>query len=192
MESSKHQARQAGQMVVFLLVMAAAKVPAQVPATKRIRREVLVSVADRKLAVLDDGNVVRIFPIAVGARVSPSPKGEFQIANRVVNPAYYHPGIVIQPGKNNPLGTRWIGLTRKGYGIHGTNEPGSIGKAASHGCIRLRNRDIQELFAMVTVGDTVEIRGEPDQQTAAIFAADTDISDHEIDVVEAGAAGGAK
>jgi lipoprotein-anchoring transpeptidase ErfK/SrfK len=86
-----------------------------------------------------------------------------------VNPAYYHPGTVIAPGNDNPVGTRWIGLNKKGYGIHGTNEPWSIGKAASHGCIRLRNRDVEQLFTMLRVGDTVEIRGERDEQTAAIF-----------------------
>ena len=65
--------------------------------------------------------------------------------------------MVIPPGKANPLGTRWIGLSRKGYGIHGTNNPRSIGRRASHGCIRMRNRDVEELFEMVAVGDRVEI-----------------------------------
>ena len=53
----------------------------------------------------------------------------------------------------------------KGYGIHGTNAPGSIGKAASHGCIRMRNRDVEELFAMVGVGVTVELLAEEFPQT---------------------------
>lgn len=132
-------------------------------------RQVIVSVPDRKLAVLEDGRVLRIFRVAVGAKVSNSPAGEFQIINRVANPAYYHPGTIIAPGKDNPVGTRWIGLNKKGYGIHGTNEPWSIGNAASHGCIRLRNHDVEQLFIMLRVGDTVEIRGERDQQTVAIF-----------------------
>ncbi len=132
-------------------------------------RQIIVSIPDRKLAVVEDGRVLRIFRVAVGAKISHSPTGEFQIINRVVNPAYYHPGTVIPPGKDNPVGTRWIGLNKKGYGIHGTNEPWSIGKAASHGCIRLRNRDVEQLFTMLRVGDTVEIRGERDQATVAIF-----------------------
>ena len=132
-------------------------------------REILVSIPDRKLAVLRDGAVVKVFPVAVGAMASPSPQGVFQIANRIPHPVYYHPGVVVPPGKDNPLGSRWIGLTRKGYGIHGTNDPRSIGRNVSHGCIRLRNRDIQELFAMVVVGDVVKIRGQRDQQTATIF-----------------------
>jgi hypothetical protein len=105
----------------------------------------------------------------VGRRTSPSPTGNFTIVDRVENPTYFHPGEVIPPGPDNPVGTRWIGLDRKGYGIHGTNEPHSIGKAASHGCIRMRRRDLEELFADVRSGDSVEIIGERNDETAAIF-----------------------
>ncbi len=62
-----------------------------------------------------------------------------------------------------------MGLSAKGYGIHGTNQPNSIGKAASTGCIRMGKQDVEELFAMVGVGDTVEIRAERDEQIAAVF-----------------------
>jgi lipoprotein-anchoring transpeptidase ErfK/SrfK len=135
----------------------------------RPRRQVIVSIPDRKLAVLENGEILRVFAVAVGANVSPSPTGEFQITNRVSHPSYYHPGQVIPAGKDNPLGPRWIGLNRKGYGIHGTNVPSSIGKAASHGCIRLRNRDIEQLFEMVRPGDSVEIHAERDDETAELF-----------------------
>jgi lipoprotein-anchoring transpeptidase ErfK/SrfK len=121
-------------------------------------RRIVVSIPDRKAAlVAEDGSVVKVYPVAVGARRSPSPTGEFEIVNRIPKPTYYAPGVVIGPGKANPLGTRWIGLSRKGYGIHGTNAPGSIGRRASHGCIRMRNRDVEELFEMVRVGDRVVI-----------------------------------
>lgn len=153
-------------MLMFLATAASAQTTQRVEPP---RRKVLVSIADRKLAVVEEGNILKIFPVAVGTSVTPSPVGGFRIVNRLVNLGYYRPGIVIPPGKRNPLGPRWIGLTKKGYGIHGTNEPGSIGKAASHGCIRLRNRDIQELFAMVKVGDTVGILSEPDRLRAEIF-----------------------
>jgi lipoprotein-anchoring transpeptidase ErfK/SrfK len=76
----------------------------------------------------------------------------------------------VGPGKNNPLGTRWMGLGYKGYGIHGTNVPSSIGKAASHGCIRMRQHDVEELFALVDVGTTVELHGERPALVAMIFA----------------------
>ena len=144
------------------------------PPADPIKRVVLVSIADRKLAVIENGIVIATFPVAVGAAVSPSPTGEFQIVSRVANPTYYHPGTVIPSGKDNPVGTRWVGLSQKGYGIHGTNAPRSIGHAASHGCIRLRNRDIEKLFTMVRVGDVVQIRGERDEQVAQVFGRSAD------------------
>jgi lipoprotein-anchoring transpeptidase ErfK/SrfK len=133
------------------------------------QRQVIVSVPDRKLVVMQDGAVLRVFEVAVGADVSPSPAGRFEIVSRLSEPTYYHAGVVIPAGSNNPLGPRWVGLNKKGYGIHGTNAPVSIGKAASHGCIRMRNRDIVQFFALVRVGDTVEIHGERDEQIAEIF-----------------------
>ena len=137
-------------------------------------RVVLVSLVDRKLAVIDNGVVIATFQVAVGAKYSPSPTGEFTIVSRVTNPTYYHRGTVIPTGKDNPVGTRWVGLSLKGYGIHGTNAPRSIGRAASHGCIRLRNRDIEQLFTMLRIGDVVRIRGERDEQVAQVFGGQTD------------------
>jgi len=143
----------------------------QVPGVRnvRVRREVLVSIPDRKLAVIENGTVLSTFRVAVGARISPSPVGEFHVVSRLSNPTYYHSGIVIPPGKDNPIGPRWLGLNRRGYGIHGTNDPHSVGRAASHGCIRLRNRDIERLYEMVRVEDVVDIRAQRDEETARIF-----------------------
>ena len=136
---------------------------------KTTARWVLVSIPDRKLALFENGKVVRIYRVAVGRTSTPSPVGEFKIVNRVTNPTYYHKGQVIGTGKSNPVGTRWMGLSAKGYGIHGTNQPNSIGKAASTGCIRMDKQDLEELFASVDVGDAVEIRAERDEQIAAVF-----------------------
>jgi len=164
-----------GYLVVFVTI--AIPLPALAQTARlavTVKRTVLVSVPDRKLAVLEDGNLVATFPVAVGAAGSPSPSGEFQIVNRVSHPTYYHTGTVIPSGKDNPLGTRWVGLSRKSYGIHGTNAPRSIGHAASHGCIRLRNRDMERLFSMLRVGDWVEIRGERDEEVARVFGGSAD------------------
>jgi len=147
----------------------------KLPARARAQRVVLVSIADRRLAVIEDGNVLAYFPVAVGAETSPSPAGEFEIVNRVANPAYYHDGVVMAASENSPVGTRWIGLNLKGYGIHGTNAPRSIGRAASHGCIRLRNRDVERLYAMLRVGDSVSIRGERDGEIAQVFGGAVDV-----------------
>ncbi len=158
----------------------------------RIKRQIIVSVPDRKLVVMENGAVLRVFAVAVGADVSPSPTGAFEIVTRLTEPTYYHAGVVIPPGDGNPLGPRWVGFNKKGYGIHGTNAPRSIGKAASHGCIRMRNRDIVQFFAMVNVGDTVEIHGERDEQIAEIFGGEangpTGVAQAQANV--AGAAGG--
>ena len=158
-----------GLIAQLILVLPSVAQDAGSAGRGRITRTVLVSIPDRKLAVLEDGDLVASFPIAVGASMSPTPTGEFEIVNRLEKPTYYHQGVVIPPGKDNPIGTRWVGLSEKGFGIHGTNAPKSIGHAASYGCIRLRNRDMERLFTMVRVGDVVEIRGERDEETAEIF-----------------------
>jgi len=158
---------------------------------ERLRRTVVVSVPDRKLVVIENGAVLRIFPVAVGSDVSPSPTGSFEIVTRLTEPTYYHSGTVIPPGENNPLGPRWVGFNKKGYGIHGTNAPNSIGKAASHGCIRMRNRDIVQFFALVNVGDLVEIHGQRDAEIAEIFGGDAQTTTvAHTDMAHAGAAGG--
>jgi L,D-transpeptidase ErfK/SrfK len=144
-------------------------------APPRGHRVVWVSIADRRLAVSEDGNVLAHFPVAVGAPVSPSPTGEFEIVNRVADPAYYHDGVVTAASEKSPVGTRWIGLNLKGYGIHGTNAPLSIGQAASHGCIRLKNRDVERLYSMLRVGDVVEIREKRDEEIADIFGGAPDV-----------------
>ena len=135
----------------------------------RPARKIVVSIPDRKLAVVEGEQVVKIFSTAVGAQRTPSPIGTFQIVQRVTNPTWYSKGKVVGPGKTNPVGTRWIGLSAKGYGIHGTNNPASIGHNASHGCIRMRNQDVEELFTMVSVGDTVELHGERTPELDQIF-----------------------
>lgn len=161
---------------IFLMSALLAKAVAQeqreldrIAAKTDVRRTIVVSVPDRKLALLENERVVKIYSVAVGADGSPSPTGTFRVSQRLTNPTYYHPHVVIPPGKDNPLGTRWIGIGLKGFGIHGTNVQRSIGRAASHGCIRMRKADLEELFTVVKPGDVVEIHGERDAQVAAVF-----------------------
>ncbi len=134
------------------------------------RRRIVISLADRKLVLFEGEQALRVFDVAVGKRSTPSPTGRFAIINRVPNPTWYGPAGVVPPGKNNPLGSRWMGLSLKGYGIHGTNVPSSIGKAASHGCIRMRKQDLEELFEMVTVGTIVELEDEPAELVSAVLS----------------------
>jgi L,D-transpeptidase catalytic domain len=138
-------------------------------------REFFGFVRDAHTRFLDTQNLPQIdrcrhqYQVAWSAVDRLSPTGTFQITNRIANPTYYHPGVVVPAGLNNPLGPRWIGLNKKSYGIHGTNLPHSIGKAASHGCIRLRNSDVVALYSMLSVGDVVEIHGERDATTQRTF-----------------------
>ncbi|HET9837652.1 MAG TPA: L,D-transpeptidase [Candidatus Angelobacter sp.] len=150
------------------IAVAAAK---PVSAATGPERRIIISIADRKLALLENGQVVKTYPIAVGSRHTPSPDGEFVVINRAQDPVYRHRDKEIPPGKDNPLGTRWMGLSLKGYGIHGTNVQSSVGKAASHGCFRMRKQDVEELYALVQVGDTVTVRRERDAMIARVFAA---------------------
>jgi len=138
---------------VLFISVALAKAEEAPTAPKRI----VISLADRKLSLFGGTRLIKTFDVAVGKPSTPSPEGEFFVVRTIVNPAWYGPGRIVGPGKANPVGTRWIGLSKKGYGIHGTNEPSSIGKSASHGCIRMRNADVEELFKLIDVGVKVEL-----------------------------------
>lgn len=140
---------------------------AAVPTTHN--RVIVVSLEDRKLALVEDGQMKKVYSVAVGKPSTPSPVGTFSIERRVMNPTYSHNGRTVLPGPGNPVGTRWMGLSIRGYGIHGTNEPNSIGKAASHGCIRMSKADLEEFYTMVAVDDTVELVGERNEETAQLF-----------------------
>ncbi len=148
-----------------MVLMAAAEAHAQDP-----RRRIIVSIPDRKVILLEDGQIKRIYPVAVGKPSTPSPSGEFTVVARISNPTWYYRGKIVGPGSANPIGTRWLGLSVPGYGIHGTSAPASIGKPSSHGCIRMRNADIEELFELVQVGDPVELLSELPADVARFLA----------------------
>jgi lipoprotein-anchoring transpeptidase ErfK/SrfK len=165
MRSNRETLRQFGSLLAVALVATAEALCDPAP-----RRRIVVSIPDRKLALIENGRVVKTYRTAVGAPASPTPSGTYTIVQRIPNPTWYGPGKVVGPGKENPVGTRWMGLSLKGYGIHGTNSPRSIGRDASHGCVRMRNSDIEDLFERVKVGDVVELHGERDEQIAQIFS----------------------
>ena len=106
------------------------------------------------------------FPVAVGQPAYPTPDGHFTIISKVENPTWTPPpdapwaqgAVPIPPGPGNPLGTRWMGLSAPGVGIHGTDDPSSIGYSVSHGCIRMQIPDAERLFSMVSLGMSVYIR----------------------------------
>jgi len=111
---------------------------------------ILVDTAHRKLTVLSDGEPFKQYPVAVGKYETPSPVGNFKVLRRARN-------------WGTGFGTRWVGLTVPWgiYGIHGTNKPGSIGSYASHGCIRMNNHNVEELYPWVQPGTRVVMLGNP-------------------------------
>jgi len=139
--------------------------------------EIYINLPAYRLYYLENGVVVRDFPIAIGKQVSifenqvrktETPQGSFRVVNKVVWPAWYPSSwlkkergwpdnYVVPGGIENPLGSRWIGLSVPGIGIHGNNDPASIGLAVSLGCIRMYNQDVEDLYKLVLVGDRVKI-----------------------------------
>ena len=128
------------------------------PPPDTIENGVYVSKGNHTVTLFDDGELVTQYPCAAG-RDGCTPEGTFTVNMKLVDPVWYWKGEAIPPGPENGLGSRFIGITNdehpKGYGLHGTNEPGSIGRDASHGCVRMHNDDVEELFEMVEYGDTV-------------------------------------
>ncbi|WP_285767227.1 L,D-transpeptidase family protein [Peribacillus sp. SI8-4] len=103
-----------------------------------------VSINNRTLRLLKDGAVQKQYPIAVGRILYGTPTGQFIIVNKDPNPG-------------GPFGTMWMSLSKEHYGIHGTNDPSSIGRAVSKGCIRMHNHDVEELSKIVPIGTLVTI-----------------------------------
>jgi hypothetical protein len=102
-----------------------------------------------------DGVLAMEYPVCVGTSATPTPQGEYTVIYKTVKPNWINKGVVVPPGPENPLGERWIGIT-KGIGIHGNNNPASIGTYASAGCIRMYNRDVEE-YELVPAGTPVSI-----------------------------------
>ena len=129
------------------------------------RSVIVINRSLNRLSLFTNAKLARRFPVATGQAIYPTPTGRFQIVVKQMNPWWYPPtnnawakGLKpVPPGPFNPLGTRWMGLSVPGVGIHGTDEPGSIGYSASHGCIRMQVPDAEWLFTHVDVGTTVII-----------------------------------
>lgn len=106
---------------------------------------IIVDLSDRNLYLLDGNRVVRQFPVGVGKMLTKTPTGEYTIINKQANPG-------------GPFGAFWMGLSKPHYGIHGTNDPSSIGREVSLGCIRMYNEDVVQLADIVPIRTRVTIR----------------------------------
>ena len=115
-----------------------------------------VDLGNRELTVHVQGYFVRRYPVGIGKDGS-TPLGEFTVRDKLIDPVYYGPdGVIDNDDPQNPLGERWIDIG-DGYGIHGTIDPKSIGKAESRGCIRMLNEDVAEVYNLLGVGSPVVI-----------------------------------
>ncbi|MCZ6603234.1 MAG: L,D-transpeptidase family protein, partial [Planctomycetota bacterium] len=123
--------------------------------------EIVVRRRDFSLTVTLDGKYYRHYSVGIGAD-DLTPTGEFVIERKLDDPTWYINGRVIPPGDpENILGTRWLGFEAtdmvSGIGIHGTTEPDTIGRKASAGCIRMHNKDVEELTSLTPRGTHVRI-----------------------------------
>jgi lipoprotein-anchoring transpeptidase ErfK/SrfK len=121
------------------------------------------------LGVFEAEKLMAAYPVTVGSQHTASPIGDWKVMRITKMPTFRYDKEMLQhgersgnfymlpPGPRNPVGVMWIGLNKKGIGIHGTNEPGSIGRAVSHGCIRLTNWDVARLATKIKRGDSISI-----------------------------------
>lgn len=105
---------------------------------------IIVSLTNRTLSLYKNGTLVKVYPVGVGRMLHETPTGSFIIINKAPNPG-------------GPFGTMWMSISKKHYGIHGTNDPSSIGNYVSRGCIRMQNHDVEELSRTIPIGTSVRI-----------------------------------
>ena len=121
------------------------------------------------LEVHERDKLIAAYPVTIGSAHTASPIGEWKVSRITKMPTFRYDKEMLQhgkrsgnfhllpPGPRNPVGVMWIALNKKGIGIHGTNSPDSIGRAASHGCIRLANWDVVRLATKIKPGDNISI-----------------------------------
>ncbi|MDX1917992.1 MAG: L,D-transpeptidase [Candidatus Caenarcaniphilales bacterium] len=128
--------------------------------------EIQINVPSRTLQLFSNGHLIKEYPVGVGNNKNyMTPPGDYKVDLKVLNPIWEHPYRApgesrIKSGSKNPLGTRWIGFHSEGsgvYGIHGTNQPNSVGHFVSHGCVRMHNSDVEELFELVQIDTPVKV-----------------------------------
>ncbi len=126
--------------------------------------EIVVKLNKRTIDVYHHGEIIKQYLVAIGQTEWETPVGSFEVIQKSEYPAWEHPitGEIIPAGnKQNPLGSHWIGFLSNNdgqIGFHGTNEESLIGEAISHGCIRMLNEDIEDLYTYVDLGTTVTVK----------------------------------
>ncbi len=121
------------------------------------RFTIVVDKSQNQLLLTEDNQFMKMYPVATGKDNS-TPVGTFKIITKVPNPDWYTQGAIVPAGsEQNILGTRWMGIDKQGFGIHGSVDPSAIGQQVTAGCVRMNNSDVEELFAIVPLGTEVTI-----------------------------------
>ena len=131
------------------------------PGTKlkisKAKYSILVDKSQNILMLKADGDIFKTYTVATGKDNS-TPIGTYQIKEKLTNPTWYKAGAIAPPDSpDNILGTRWMALTLEHYGIHGTTDESTLGQQVTAGCVRMRNKDVEELYSIVPVGTEVTI-----------------------------------
>lgn len=122
-------------------------------------RKIGINAASRMLILYENGKKVRMYHVGVGTPSTPTPPGFYSVQTKEVDPTWIDPSdttVQIPAGPDNPLGYRWIGFHGT-YGIHGTNNPSSVGYYVSNGCVRMYEEDVEELYPLVSIGTPVTV-----------------------------------
>ncbi|OIO38761.1 MAG: hypothetical protein AUJ72_01945 [Candidatus Omnitrophica bacterium CG1_02_46_14] len=119
---------------------------------------IVIDKSQNTLILKGNEELLKTYTVSTGSNNS-TPVGVFKITDKLIHPTWYKPdGKVIPYGSpENLLGTRWMGLTKEGYGIHGTLKPEKLGQQITDGCIRMRNEEVEELYGIITPGTEVTI-----------------------------------
>lgn len=118
---------------------------------------IVVDKSQNQLLLTEENRFIKSYTVATG-RDNSTPVGIFTIISKVPNPVWYKQGAVVPPeSPENILGSRWLGIDKAGYGIHGSTDPNSIGQQVTAGCVRMTNADVEELFGIVPIGTEITI-----------------------------------
>lgn len=121
------------------------------------RFSVVVDKSQNVLFLKENEDIIKTYKVSTGANNS-TPVGTFKIESKLIDPVWYSAGAVVPAGSpENILGTRWLGISKAGYGIHGTTDPASLGKQVTAGCVRMLNADVEEIYAILPTGTEVTI-----------------------------------
>lgn len=132
------------------------------PENATIETRLVLKLKERRVYVFQGDKKVASYPVAIGKKGWETPTGQFQVIQMVEHPVWQNPwnGTIIPAGPNSPLGERWIGFWTDGknyIGFHGTAGEHLIGQAVSHGCVRMRNKDVKALYQYIKMGTPVVV-----------------------------------